>query len=64
MNYLKKNWRRLLPNIRLIIALPFVKVDTTITYERMEDFSVEWVGLDVQVWRWRTTFALYWRPLH
>jgi hypothetical protein len=59
----KKEWRKWLPNIALRIYLPFIRIETTLMYERMESMTVEWTGIDIQAWKYRVAFNWYWKPL-
>ena len=59
-----RNWRYYLPSIRFRLSIPFVRIETTVMYERMESMGIEWYGLDIQIWKWHFNFQVYWKPIY
>ena len=60
--YLKKNWRRALPNLGLLVEFPFVRFQVVVLYERLEMMTVEWFSLSWRIGKYYGEFRLYWRP--
>lgn len=54
-----KNWKQYLPDIGISVALPFCKIRTSCLLYRYDQDVVEWISLEVSVWKWHTQFRLY-----
>ena len=48
-----------LPLLDLWIELPYFRARTSILCRRYERKEIEYIGLDIQVWKWRFKVGLY-----
>lgn len=50
---------RFLPYLNIFIEVPFFSVKTSLMATSYDMFTVEWVRLEVTLWKWSTSFRLY-----
>lgn len=55
--------RSWLPDLRVLIVLPFIRIETTFMHERHDMYAIEWTGLYIQVWKYSFNVSLYWKPV-
>lgn len=60
----RPHWTKYLPNIGVAIELPFLRIYSSILYERQDSATVEWTALNIRLWKWHFDIRLYKRLLN
>ena len=56
MWHCRLNWR---PILDLMIRLPYISIQTSLCNRVEECMVLEYIMLDIHVWKWRCAFRLY-----
>ena len=60
-NIIIKKWRKYLPNILIVLEIPFISIKTVIMRERIEYEYIDIFRLYWRVYKWSGEFNLYWK---
>jgi hypothetical protein len=57
----KFNWRRFLPLLYVDIQVPFLQIRTILMHKSLVDRSIDYVTLQLVIWKWKFTVGLWGR---